>query len=302
MLILLIIKLYRGRISMSETNPKNKKIITYAITGANGFLGSYLSQYLENKKYRVLRLSRSSEIDSKFKYHLNKNLDEKIIEMSDILIHCAFNRKDTNVDSKNENLNAVKTLIEQIKKIKSTVKFINISSTSAYENAKSAYGMIKYQIEKEVNLNNGINIRPGIIYGHNSNQGSFNQIAKLVKVLPIIPYFSSIKNPTYTTHIDDLCSVIEKISQSELSDTYYAAAEKRIYFKEIIQSIVTERKLRRLLLPIHWKLALYKFFILEKLQIKFGSFTSDSIISLANENENAKDKINNKYQNDFRNL
>ena len=114
MLILLIIKLYRGRISMSETNPKNKKIITYAITGANGFLGSYLSQYLENKKYRVLRLSRSSEIDSKFKYHLNKNLDEKIIEMSDILIHCAFNRKDTNVDSKNENLNAVKKHNEDI--------------------------------------------------------------------------------------------------------------------------------------------------------------------------------------------
>ena len=285
---------------MSETNPKNKKIITYAITGSNGFLGSYLSQYLESKGYKILRLGRDSSIDSKFKYHLNEELNTGSILASDTIIHCAFDRSDTNNDQKNKNLSAVKLLMNQIKQIKSNVKFINISSTSAFENAKSSYGKIKYQIEKEVELNNGINIRPGIIYGYISNRGIINQIIKLIKLMPIIPYFSSIKNPTYTTHIDDLCNVVEEISQTELSGTYYAAANKRIYFKEIIQGIIAEKKLIRLLVPIHWKLVLYKLSALEKMHIKFKSFTSDSVLSIANENQNAKETINLKYGKKFR--
>ena len=61
-----------------------------SITGADGFLGSYLSDYLEKRNILVNKLTRTLGFDLRF---LNANSQNnhwcKALNKNDVLVHCA---------------------------------------------------------------------------------------------------------------------------------------------------------------------------------------------------------------------
>ena len=61
-----------------------------AITGANGFLGAYLSDLLEKNNLKVRRIQRNKDKDGVFIKEINKDTKwHKALENVDVLVHCA---------------------------------------------------------------------------------------------------------------------------------------------------------------------------------------------------------------------
>ena len=85
-----------------------------------------------------------------------------------MLIHCAYDFKLTRwEDIFNTNVIGSFELFKIANKYK-VKKIINISTLSAFENAKSKYGKAKYLIEQKSKHYNVINIRCGLFNDKNS--------------------------------------------------------------------------------------------------------------------------------------
>lgn len=108
--------------------------MTSIITGSNGFIGTWLSRFLENKKDKIIGFSRQKGIDI-----LNKNLLENKIKetMPDRIFHLAAKNIISESFANPEetlNINIIGTLniLEAIKKINPKITFISIGSSSEY--------------------------------------------------------------------------------------------------------------------------------------------------------------------------
>src|ERR1700761_662135 len=107
---------------------------TVVITGANGFLGSYLVDFFAKKDWKVCALVHNmpKEIITGVDYNLYSLLakpDQKLLDNADCVIHCAYAPGDFNA-----NVKGTKNLVEQSRKC-GVKKNIFISSISANENA-----------------------------------------------------------------------------------------------------------------------------------------------------------------------
>ena len=61
-----------------------------AITGANGFVGKYLSEFLERKNYLVRRIQRKKNSNSFYIKNIDKNTNwTSALKNVDVIIHCA---------------------------------------------------------------------------------------------------------------------------------------------------------------------------------------------------------------------
>ena len=189
-----------------------KKVV---LTGANGFIGSALLNYLKKKNFKVksLQRTRANNIDI-IKWEIGKNFPKKILD-ANIFIHCAYDNSQlsSNKSSIENDLNYIglKKILKQVRN-KTKYKFIFISSQSAEKFSKSHYGKLKYRLEGILNYKHNkkveITIRPGMVY---ARQKSYNTefFKKLIK-LRIFPIFSNKKN-IQPIHIKDLCECIYKI-------------------------------------------------------------------------------------------
>lgn len=140
--------------SKSDWKKLDKKSIL--ITGASGFMGSYLSQffcYLQNKfnlKIDLICLSRSKNKIEKQSWYKNKNKKSKIkifiedlnklkikkLPSFDICIYCASNAspvhyKTNPIETLKPNITGLINVLEQASK---TVKFLYVSSGEVYGN------------------------------------------------------------------------------------------------------------------------------------------------------------------------
>jgi nucleoside-diphosphate-sugar epimerase len=93
---------------LSNTKPR------IVITGANGFIGSFLVEYLSRAGYPVLALVRSIPANQRenitySQFDLNSGLaDPEILNEQDILVHCAYSKL---ADAKHDaNTNGLKLL------------------------------------------------------------------------------------------------------------------------------------------------------------------------------------------------
>lgn len=222
-----------------------KKIV---ITGSNGFIGMYLTEFFEKHNFEVIKLQRSKKKknDNKiFEWKLGDKFPKEALS-SHIFIHCAYD-SDTerlNHDFK-QNLNYIglQKILSQLR-TKTNYEFYFLSSQSAQEKTKSFYGRLKYRMEQLIKYNNhnGIEIviRPGMVYGKNS---SVTQLIKKLTKLQIVPFFSLEKN-IQPIDIVDLCECIHKIilNRNKLSH-YSLAIEEGINFKKYVKFICKDNLL-----------------------------------------------------------
>ncbi len=204
------------------------------ITGATGFIGNNLVEYLESKKYIVFGISRSKtdkkiknislDDETKLKNYFKKNKFDVVIHLSSTL------NNDNPKTIFNENISSLITLLEccKINKIK---KFIFASSHMVYgdtnylpidevhhTNPKNNYGIMKLINENickmySINYNLDISIlRISSVYG--KGQSKKLLIPTLIrnylfsKELNIHKYKNGFQSMDLI-HIDDVCQAIE---------------------------------------------------------------------------------------------
>tara|TARA_B100000029_G_scaffold486111_1_gene540150 strand:- start:1182 stop:2030 length:849 start_codon:yes stop_codon:yes gene_type:complete len=261
--------------------------MNYLITGASGFLGKNLVNFLEKKGSKVYKCGRDYNIGNQIYFDLEKEIkiEKKILEKVDILIHCAYSFDASSMKrSKKINVDGSEKLFELASRYK--IKIIYISSISAFEGCRSVHGKVKLEIEKLANKYNGIILRPGLIYSKKVQGAMFGSLINLVKRIPIIPLIDNGKQILYMCELETLTKLIFILSKKNIGENIIVAANKQpIMFKKIIKIIILKYNLKRILLPFPSIIILSFLKIFETLNINIR-LQSDSLVSILNPNQN----------------
>lgn len=187
------------------------------LTGSNGFLGQYLSQFLAHKRYFVFAHSRkmatfSNPNITNINFDLNDNLDNINLNQIEVIIHCAGRAHVMNETAESpleayRQTNVQGTLNLAQKAVKSGVKrFIYLSSIKVngeeatqqkpftaddFINTDDPYGLSKYEAEqalKQLAKETGLEvviIRPVLIYGPNVKANFKSMVSLASKKIPL---------------------------------------------------------------------------------------------------------------------
>ncbi|MEI8202984.1 MAG: NAD(P)-dependent oxidoreductase [Bacteroidota bacterium] len=224
----------------------NKPIIV--ITGASGFIGSYLVNYFLESNYCVRGLyhnypeKKSNTNFEAFQFNLSSEINPNHFENADYVVHCAWENYNGNESSNENNINGTLMLRNYCREM-GIKKFVFLSSMSAHENSLSNYGKTKHILESQFENLNELVIKPGLVLG---NGGLFSKIDFFIKKHSIIPLIDGGHQSLQTLLIHDLAKAIQigiekdlngllllsEIEPIEIRNLYSTLAE--IYHKKII--------------------------------------------------------------------
>ena len=280
---------------------------TYAVTGANGYLGSFLCQFIKQQNCRVISLQRSRNDkgageNSGF-FSLKHLPSPQVFKGAEVLVHCAYDPIPVSwKDISEVNVQGSIRLL-QAAQAGGIKQIIYISSISAFDNCNSLYGQAKLEIEKEVVRLGGAIIRPGLIFG--AKLGGFLASLKSLAIrLPVIPLIGKGDQTLYFSHIEDLCELIFELSSKPDIFPFTpitAASEKGKTFREILTTLAHQENKSPLLIPVPWKIFWMSLKILEGAGIRMG-FRSDSVISLVHQNPHPDFSVIKELSASFRNF
>lgn len=220
-----------------------------AVTGATGYIGNALLDTIKNSGFTPIALSRKkiTSFCDWLPYDLNQQV---VILPEDIscVVHLAMNfNLELEIDQKNELESAVR-IVRATEKI--GAKFIYLSSQTAVQNASTAYGKTKWEIEQIVIASGGEVIRPGLVYG-GKRSGLFSQLVDIVSKYPLIPNF--IPSPkVQPIHVQDLCDAILSVAaRPNYSKVFCIASEIPISFDMFLKKLAIHKlHVCRLRIPI----------------------------------------------------
>lgn len=139
------------------------------ILGSSGFLGSYLSSYLESRGHKVLTFDIKESNDEDLRIP-NNNVLLKLIEVSDFVYFVAFDvgngeyleKNDTNFSFISNNISIIQNTFSVLQKTRKPFIFISSAMSIIVD---STYGLLKRVGEKYTKSLNGLNVRIWNIYG-----------------------------------------------------------------------------------------------------------------------------------------
>lgn len=232
---------------------KREKIL---ITGANGYIGKRLVIKALNAGYDINVLVRSPGSFSEnnrvevFQYDFSSLLGQDSFVGVSTVVHLAAATGSIRTESDEIEIDAARRLISCARS-SGVKRIVFISSQTASSNAPTAYGRIKWKIEQEMLAGNGLVVRPGQVYGVRE-QGLFGLLVKVVRKLPVLPYF--IPAPmVQPIHVDDLADgLLNMVENEKLTTGIYSLASKDyVSFNYFLASIAKYRvRSFRLFVPV----------------------------------------------------
>jgi nucleoside-diphosphate-sugar epimerase len=236
---------------------------------------------------------RKGGLDNILSFSLGERIDPSTLAGTEVLIHSAYDYSCSSWDKIREvNVNGTKLLFEAAKQANVRL-IVYISSMHAFASCKTMYGKAKLAGETYALDSGGIVIRPGTLYieKHGKLYGgvggqTLQSFEKLFSISPVLPILYSKKSTMYTTHIFDLCALIEEaISIHKVIDRPICAVnETPLTLKEFLIRIKDRQNGEKVLfIPLPWQIPWAFLFLLEKMKIKL-SLRSDSILSFFDQN------------------
>ncbi|WPC32138.1 NAD-dependent epimerase/dehydratase family protein [Acinetobacter towneri] len=251
------------------------------LTGSNGFLGQYLSNFLAEKDYSVLAHTRQAQIFAhpnikNINFDLNDKLDNIDLGQVEIIIHCAgrahvMNETAISPLEAYRQTNVQGTLNVAQKAVESGVKrFIYLSSikvngekttTQAFQpndhvHTDDPYGLSKYEAEQallELSKNTGLEvviIRPVLIYGPNV-KANFKSMVKLAsKKLPLP--IGCLDNKRSMVSVYNLADLIHTCMTHPNAnrEVFLASDQDDISVKQLFEKLAKYQNNQLLMLPV----------------------------------------------------
>jgi len=236
---------------------------TIIITGANGFIGNELVQYLSSKGHTIRVLSRTRPAGlpgnvSFYEYDFAAEPPEEPFIKADALIHCAY-VKYSNQQKKAHEINRSGTwrLLETSRR-NEIKKFIYFSSFSSHAASLCHFGMSKYEIEKIFDTSRDLILKPGLVLG---KRGTYANLQQVILNRRIIPVFGDGKQAVQTIYIDDLLACIDHALEYNISGTFPLAEKEILPLKDAVRIIAetAQKKIRIVNIPFSLALGLVKF-------------------------------------------
>jgi nucleoside-diphosphate-sugar epimerase len=271
---------------------------TCAVTGATGFLGRHIAQKMKESGWNIKKMQRKKGRgedtgDEIIFFSLGEKIDPKSMVDVDLLIHCAYDFRYNSWDTIREvNINGTKSLFEAAQKA-NVALIVFISSMHAFEGCRTMYGRAKLAGEQFTFEHGGVVIRPGTLYleEHGKLYGgvggqTLQSFQKLFNISPVLPILYSKKPTMYTSHIHDLCSLIEEaVAVNKVLDKPVCAVnEKPLTLKQFLIKIKDRQNRKNVFfIPLPWQIPWVLLLFLEKMNIKL-SFRSESILTFFDQN------------------
>jgi nucleoside-diphosphate-sugar epimerase len=250
------------------------------ITGANGFIGTYLTDYFSCRGHDVTayvfpRLGDKKPDIIYQVYDLSQPVDKKELTDCDIIIHCAYVKSNDNNHADDININGTRNLYDAAKEAE-VKKFIYFSSLSAHEQALSHYGQMKFKIESLLDPKTDLILKPGLVIGQG---GLFKDIADFIRRSALIPLVDGGRDQVQCIALDDLAKCIEVGIAENIVGEYVLAAKDPITIRDMCQII--SRKVNKKIIPFSLPFWLVKlgFVFLSALHIN-TPVTRDSLLGL----------------------
>lgn len=214
-----------------------------AITGATGYIGQRLIRAARLAGHEVLALSRRPLDEPGVvwqAFDFSDKLPLALPEDIAMVFHLAA-KTQHDPDAEQDEEDAAQRLIEAAVAVKAG--FVFVSSQTARNDAPTAYGRIKWQIERTTLAAGGWVVRPGQVYG-GPEQGLFGLLCSLVRRLPVLPAF--IPAPlVQPVHVDDLVAALLACPTQAKSSVMSIAASEGVGFTAFLQAIARGRTTRR---------------------------------------------------------
>lgn len=251
------------------------------ITGSNGFLGQYLSQFLAEKGDSVLAHTRKAQTFDhpnirNINFDLNDNLDNIDLNQIEVIVHCAGRAHVMNETAASpleayRQTNVQGTLNLADKAVKSGVKrFIYLSSikvngeqttTQAFHpnddvHTDDPYGVSKYEAEQallELSQHTGLEvviIRPVLIYGPNV-KANFKSMVNLVSKKIPLP-IGCLDNKRSMVSVYNLADLIHTCMThpNANGEVFLASDQDDISVKQLFEKLAKYQNNRLLMLPV----------------------------------------------------
>lgn len=250
------------------------------VTGATGYIGERLVSLAMSLGYEVVAASRKpmrKPIDW-IPFDFTSKTLTSFPDGVNVVFHLAATTT-TTIDPQVE-ISAASNLVRAAEQ--ASAKFVFVSSQTACENAPTAYGRTKWQIEQIVLAGGGLVVRPGQVYG-GAERGLFGVLVSVVRKLYIFPAF--LPSPKIQPiHVDDLVLALLHCAESSRfsSSVFCVGAPLPISFTEFLRTIAIGR-IRRFRLPIPIPVALITltgFLIGRRLRGKLGIDRLTSLFNL----------------------
>ena len=263
------------------------------ITGANGFIGRNLVDYLNSLSHVTIAWVRN-EVSFNRNASLNAYFDvsepEKAVwpSQADALIHCAWIMYEKGNDANHKNLKCVEYLSREC--YNRGIQFIFISSFSADPDAQSNYGKTKFKAEKIIQ--SGLILKPGLVVG---DGGVFGRMQKMVDASIFLPLPGIGNHSTQIIWVTDLCRITEILLVAKASGSFHLAHHEVVTLRSIYNLIVRKKSRFRIIFPLPFNLLL----IIAKLAgfsgIRFP-INTENLLGIRNNKYVDTNKISNQYQ------
>jgi nucleoside-diphosphate-sugar epimerase len=254
-----------------------------AVTGANGYLGTRLCDALARRGASVRRLVRRPDpARGDLRFDLAAPPAPEMLRGVETLVHAAHDfRPRSEPGLRRVNLDGSKRLLESA--LRSGVsRVLFVSSLAAFEQSRSAYGRVKWDIEAEIRAAGGTSVRPGTIYGSESG-GLFGVLERAARSAPLLPDFGAVAR-LYLVHAADLLRVIEAIIARDAFPAVVPVAHPDdVSLRDILEEIGRAAGVPMRFAPVPPALALAGLRALETLRLR-PPFRSDSLIGMLNRN------------------
>ncbi|MDY7577619.1 NAD-dependent epimerase/dehydratase family protein [Herbaspirillum sp. RTI4] len=244
---------------------KDKKLL---VTGANGYVGRNLIRSLKEKGYRVIAATRDEKylqffermgVEHRVLNFFNANELEKNLHDIDVVFHVAADLRnwgkatvssDFNVTGTKNLLNAVKQRANRFVLVSTEAIFlgrenlVDLDDTTAYpvksigSYARSKKTTEQIVLQSSVDNFSCMSVRPRMVWGRDDT----TILPKLKKAIAA-GRFLWIEHGQYltsTTHIDNLCEVLELAAMKGVGGkSYFVTDGAPIFFREFVSHLLS---------------------------------------------------------------
>lgn len=262
-----------------------------AVTGAHGYAGSCIAEYLRSRGHEVFELVRRPDPQAgshAILFELGQKINPEVFRKAGIesLVHVAwdFGPRDWN-EIHRVNFEGSIALFDAF--ITGGGKHcVYISTVAAWPGCKSMYGKAKLLTEQGAIERGFWVVRPGLIRGGKPG-GIVGTMLKFVKKLPAVPIIGYGLKCLYPIRSDELSEIVGRLATTNPSDPadaiVVAAHPEAMSLDDVVREMTLEQGLkRRYLIPVPWWPVWMALRTLERIGIR-TNLRSDSVVSLMNQ-------------------
>ena len=259
-----------------------------AITGVSGYVGSVLAAALAGEM-QVIGLSRrpADTTAVQWEYGSDRDITPELRNRKvDVLIHAAWDMRTSSLKQLRRICVDGSRRLYGMAREAGVKRIIFISTISAFQGCRSAYGRSKVEVERLTQAMGGIVLRAGLVFGPHSG-GSFGTIREQVRKNSFVPVIGSGLAPQYLLHEHTLADIVLRAAAGEMDcfdgDPIVLAHPQPWPFRDLVLRIAQAEHRKVTIVPTPWRLLYAGLRSAEALHLNLP-IRSDSVISFVHQN------------------